>query len=60
MVQPQVSLNCKLKVDGKEIPINDFVEKILAQTLVGAVSSLKGVDTDWKKIDLEIKKALTV
>ena len=57
MVQPKVSLNCKLKVDGKEVPINAFVEKILAQTLVGAVFSLKGVDIDWKKIDLEIKRA---
>jgi hypothetical protein len=52
-----MSLNCKLKVDGKEVPINDFVERILAQTLVGAVSSLKGINGDWKKIDLEIKRA---
>jgi hypothetical protein len=52
-----MSLNCKLKVDGKEIPINEFVEQILAGTLVGAVSTLKGVDGDWKKMELEIKKA---
>jgi hypothetical protein len=52
-----VSLNCKLKVDGKEIPLNEFVEKILAGTIVGAMSSLKGINKDWKKIDLEIKKA---
>ncbi|MGD6809582.1 MAG: hypothetical protein ACQCN3_07785 [Candidatus Bathyarchaeia archaeon] len=52
-----MSLNCKLKVDGKEIPLNEFVEKILAGTLVGAMSSLKGIDDDWKKVELEIKKA---
>ncbi len=52
-----MSLNCKLKVDGKEIPLNEFVEKILAKTMVGAMSSLKGIDEDWKKVELEITKA---
>ncbi|XHH08533.1 MAG: hypothetical protein ACFCUE_13325 [Candidatus Bathyarchaeia archaeon] len=51
-----MSLNCKLKVDGKDVPINDFVQKILTGTIVGAVSSLKGVDPDWQKVELEIKK----
>jgi hypothetical protein len=51
-----MSLNCTLKVDGKEVPINEFVERILSKTLIGAVSSLNGIDEDWKKIDLEIKK----
>jgi hypothetical protein len=52
-----MSLNCKLKVDGKELPLNNFVQQFLGKTAVGAVSSLKGIDLDWKKIELEIKKA---
>ncbi|MEM2098977.1 MAG: hypothetical protein QXU99_04435 [Candidatus Bathyarchaeia archaeon] len=46
----------KLKVDGKDIPLNDFVEKILSSTFVGAVTSLKGVKEDWKKIEIELSR----
>jgi hypothetical protein len=46
----------KLKVDGKEIPLNEFVEKYLQGTLVGGISTLKGIKEDWKKIELEISK----
>jgi hypothetical protein len=50
------TLSLKLKVDGKEIPMNEFVEKILNGTITGAVTSLRGIKEDWKKIELEIQK----
>ncbi len=46
----------KLKVDGKEIPLNEFVEKILNGTVVGAVTSLKGIKENWEKIEVEISR----
>jgi hypothetical protein len=49
-------LGLKLKVDGKEIPLNEFVEKIINGTITGAVSSLKGIKEDWKKIEIEVEK----
>ncbi|MGD0070607.1 MAG: hypothetical protein ABSB71_03490 [Candidatus Bathyarchaeia archaeon] len=49
-------MSLKLKVDGKEIPLNDFVEKILNGTITGAVTSLRGIREDWKKIEIEIQK----
>jgi hypothetical protein len=49
-------LELKLVIDGKEIPLNEFVNKILAGTMVGAVTSLRGVKEDWKKIEVEITK----
>jgi hypothetical protein len=49
-------LSLKLKVDGKDIPLNEFVEKIMNGTITGAVSSLKGIKSDWKKIEIEIQK----
>ncbi|MGD0449800.1 MAG: hypothetical protein ABSA79_01940 [Candidatus Bathyarchaeia archaeon] len=49
-------MSLKLKVDGKEIPLNEFVSNILSGTISGAVSSLKGIKTDWKKIEIEIEK----
>jgi hypothetical protein len=47
-------MGMKLKVDGKEIPLNEFVERLLNGTIVGAVTSLKGIKEDWKKIEVEI------
>jgi hypothetical protein len=46
----------KLLVDGKEIPLNEFVENILNGTIVGAVTSLRGIKEDWKKIEIEISR----
>ena len=46
----------RLLVDGKEIPLNDFVGSILSGTIVGAVTSLKGIKDDWEKIELKVTK----
>jgi hypothetical protein len=49
-------MGMRLKVDSKEVPLNEFVEKILNGTMVGAVTSLKGIKEDWKKIEIEISR----
>jgi hypothetical protein len=49
-------LSLKLKVDGKEIPLNEFVEKLMNGTIIGAVTSLKGINEEWKKIEIVIQK----
>jgi hypothetical protein len=49
-------MSIQLKVDGKEIPLNEFVEKILRGTITGAVTSLRGIKEDWKKIEVEIQQ----
>ena len=49
-------MGMKLLIDGKEIPLNEFVEKILSGTIVGAVTALRGIKEDWKKIEIEISK----
>jgi len=49
-------LGLKLKVDGKEIPLNEFVEKIMIGTVTGAVTSLRGIKDDWKRLEIEIEK----
>jgi hypothetical protein len=49
-------LNARLSIDGEEVDLNEFVEKILGGTIVGAVTSLRGVKKDWKKIAIEVTK----
>lgn len=51
-----VVLDTKLFVDGEEIDLNEFVIKILAGTIVGAVTSLRGIKKEWKEIKIEVKK----
>jgi hypothetical protein len=47
-------MTLKLKVDGNDIVLNEFVEKILTGTIMGAVSSLHGVDKNSKKVEIEL------
>ncbi|AGB48733.1 hypothetical protein Metho_0466 [Methanomethylovorans hollandica DSM 15978] len=49
-------MEVKLTVDGKDIEINSFVQKILAGAVTGAVGTLKGVDEDYEEILLKIKR----
>ncbi len=49
-------MGAKLVVDGKEIPLNEFASKILSGTVIGAISSLRGVKKDWKEIEIRIAK----
>jgi hypothetical protein len=46
----------KLSVDGETLDLNSFVEKILNGTIVGAVTALRDVNKDWKKIELIITR----
>jgi len=49
-------LTTRLLVDGEVIDLNEFVEKILGGTIVGAVTSLRDIKKDWKKIEILITK----
>ncbi len=49
-------MDVKLFVDSEEIDLNEFVVKILSGTLVGAVTSLRGIKKDWKKIEVKVTR----
>ncbi|MGQ9530756.1 MAG: hypothetical protein ACUVQX_04130 [Candidatus Bathycorpusculaceae bacterium] len=49
-------MEAKLIVDGQEISLNEFVVKILSGTIVGAVTSLKGIKKDWKEIEIKVTR----
>ena len=52
----RAEMGVQLKIDGKVIPINEFVESILCGTISGAVTTLHGVDADWRKIEVQIER----
>jgi uncharacterized protein YukJ len=45
-----------LLVDGEKMDLNEFVEKILSGTIAGAVTSLRDIKKDWKKIEIVVTK----
>ncbi|MCL7413028.1 MAG: hypothetical protein M8353_05360 [ANME-2 cluster archaeon] len=47
-------MELKLIVDGKDIPMNRFVEKMVEGVVAGTVQSLDGVDKNWKELTLTI------
>ena len=49
-------METRLIVDGKEIPLNEFVSKIIGGTIAGAVTSLRGIKEDWRRIEVEVTK----
>jgi hypothetical protein len=49
-------LGIKLLIDGKEIDLNEFVQKILSGTIVGAVTSLRDIKKDWEEIEIKIAR----
>jgi len=52
----KTSLDIKLSVDGKQVELNDFAGKILAGTIIGGVTSLRGITKEWKEIKIEVAK----
>lgn len=51
-----MALDVKLVIDGKQIPLNEFVKKVFTGMIVGAIMSLRGIQEDWRKIHIEIAK----
>ncbi len=49
-------MDVELRVDGKDVALNEFVIQILGGTLVGAVTSLRGIKKDWKEIVVKVTK----
>ncbi|MEM0350245.1 MAG: hypothetical protein QXU61_00545 [Archaeoglobaceae archaeon] len=49
-------MEVRLSVDGMEVELNPFVTKIIARVVEALVTSLKGVDENWRRIELEVIK----
>ncbi len=45
-----------LEVDGKQIDLNAFTQEIIGNVSAAMAGSLRGVEPDWKEIEIRIKK----
>ena len=48
-------MSVTLFIDGREIPINEFVGQFLQNTIAGSLQSLRGVG-EWKEVKITIKE----
>ena len=48
-----------LDIDGKKIPMNGFVKKILCGMIKGSIETLNGVGDDWKNVNIRMSKSTT-
>lgn len=46
------NVEVEVKVNGKELPTNEFVSTILWEILSGVMKSLKGADSEIRKIEI--------
>ncbi|MHA1241648.1 MAG: hypothetical protein ACTSQU_12830 [Promethearchaeota archaeon] len=44
-----------IKVNGEKVPLNDFMEEMLKNLLVGYLKAAKGIPADIKSINVEIE-----
>ena len=49
------AFQAELRINDKEIELNEFVEGIISKTIIGMVGSLHGVD-EVKTLSLKISK----
>ena len=47
--------NINIKVNDEKIPLNDFMEEMLKNLLVGYLKAAKGIPEDIKSINVEIE-----
>jgi hypothetical protein len=50
------TMKLELVVDGKKIPLNKFVQKILGSGVVGMIETLDSVETPWRTVELKIEQ----
>ncbi|MFO7966228.1 MAG: hypothetical protein R6U44_01335 [Archaeoglobaceae archaeon] len=45
----------ELLVDGKKVPMNDYVQSVFSSVIEALVSTLRGVD-NWSKIEIRLER----
>ncbi len=49
-------MKIELLVDGRKVPMNDFVQKIVVNVIKAMVETLHTIDSGWKEISIHIEK----
>ncbi|WP_161490810.1 hypothetical protein [Methanonatronarchaeum thermophilum] len=47
-------MQVELVIDGKKLPINGFVQRMIGNSMEGMIEALHGVDEDWDGVEIKI------
>jgi hypothetical protein len=50
------SFETEMFIDGKKLPLNNFVQEIIGNIMAGFSKTLKGLDTAPESIEVKIKR----
>ena len=48
----EAEFDVKLMIDGKEVPMNPYVQKVFGAVIKAMISTLKGIDEDWNHAEI--------
>ncbi len=46
----------ELVIDGKKVALNPYVTSVFYKVIVALISTLKGVDEDWKVAEIRLER----
>jgi len=46
----------ELKIDGENVPLNEYVVKVFSGVVEALVSTLHGIPEDWKNVEMKVKR----
>lgn len=49
-------MKIELSVDGRKIPMNEFVQKIVGNVIKAMVETLHTINPEWKEISIHIER----
>lgn len=49
-------MKIELSVDGRKIPMNEFVQKIIINVIKAMIETLHTINSEWKEISIHIEK----
>jgi hypothetical protein len=49
-------IEVELVVDGKKVPMNPYVMSVFYKVIKALISTLKGVDEDWKVVEIRLER----
>jgi hypothetical protein len=49
-------MKIELMVDGRKIPMNEFVQEIVGNVIKAMVETLHTINSGWKEISIHIEK----
>lgn len=50
------NMKIELSVDGRKIPMNEFVQKIVGNVIKAMVETLHTINSEWKDISIHIER----